>query len=481
LSTWLIHAEEVIAPGQHVYFIGICGTAMASCAAAMKERGYQVSGSDDSVYPPMSTFLAEQGITIHQGYDPAHFSTKPDWVVIGNALSRGNAEVEHVLANKWIYLSLPELLREVFIRGKRSIVVTGTHGKSTTTSLIAWILDQAGWNPSYLIGGLPSNFSRGARFTDSEWIVLEGDEYDTAFFDKRSKFIHYLPEIGIVHNLEFDHADIFEDLGAVQKTFSHFIRLIPSNGLLLANGSDPNLQPLLEVPFCPIRRYGLGGKQDDIAKVVSSEGGTTRIEVSGDDYELPMFGDHNVENALAAIACARHAGVAVQVIQQALRGFKGLRRRQEIIGRFGNITVFDDFAHHPTAIAKTLQSLREQFPSARLTALFEPRSNTTRRRVLQQELIQALSLADDVLLGEVARASLLSEDQRLHLPTVLEALNQAGCRAAVMADPQEMADKVASSARAGDVIAILSNGGFGGLHQRLLDALQSRFEDTAVS
>ena len=467
----LLHARKVIEPGKHVYFIGICGTAMASCAAAMKERGYRVSGSDENVYPPMSTFLAEQGIDIHHGYDPAHLTEAPDWVVIGNAISRGNVEVEHVLNQRWTYGSLPELLREVFIRGRRSIVVTGTHGKSTTTSLIAWILDFAGRNPSFLIGGLPGNFPRGARFTDSEWIVLEGDEYDTAFFDKRSKFIHYLPEIGIVHNVEFDHADIFDHLPAVQKTFSHFIRLIPSNGLLLGNGDDPHLQPLLAVPFCPVQRYGLTASRVNIGK---SEGGWTSFEMDGYGYELPMFGDHNVENAIAAISVARHIGIDPATVGRALKAFKGIRRRLEIIGQPGGVTVMDDFAHHPTAIAKVIQGLRAHYPSSRLTILFEPRSNTTRRRVFQKELSQALALADHAFVGEVARANLLAPEERLQLPQLIQEVQDAGCRAEVTADIDEMARRVAEGAQMGDVIAILSNGGFGGIHQKLLALLESR-------
>ncbi len=446
---------------------------MASCAAAMKERGYQVSGSDDSVYPPMSTFLAEQGITIHQGYDPAHFSTKPDWVVIGNALSRGNAEVEHVLANKWIYLSLPELLREVFIRGKRSIVVTGTHGKSTTTSLIAWILDQAGWNPSYLIGGLPSNFSRGARFTDSEWIVLEGDEYDTAFFDKRSKFIHYLPEIGIVHNLEFDHADIFDDLAQIQTSFRRMVNLIPRNGVLVANGDDPNVAELMNIDHCPVQRFGLraGNEVRGEALCFSEEG--SAFQVGSADYALPMAGELNVRNALAVVAVARHCGLSEIQIQSAFETFQGIKRRMEVRGEVNGITVIDDFAHHPTAIAETLKAARVRFPKRRVWAIFEPRSNTTRRAVFQDDLAVALSGADSVVVAAVARLDQLPEGDRLNPDALIESIKSGGTEAAYLPDADAIATHVVATAKPGDVICVLSNGGFGGVLEKLLVGLKA--------
>ncbi len=473
LGLWIrsTHAEWVIQEGNHVYFIGICGTAMASCAGALKSRGYKVSGSDANVYPPMSTFLEQQGIELHEGFDPERFEHPPDLIVIGNALSRGNPEVEYVLARKWRYCSLPELLRECFIRGKRSIVVSGTHGKTTTTSMIAWILEHAGFNPSFLIGGIPCNFQQGARITSSEWMVLEGDEYDTAFFDKRSKFIHYLPEIAIVNNIEFDHADIFENLAAVQKSFSHFIRLVPSNGLLLANGTDANVAPLIDVDFCPVKRFGLVGNQDFVARPIPSGMGMISFEVQGDTYHLPMIGEHNMENALAAIGCARHCGIPVSTIQSALRAFKGVRRRLEIMGQPGGVTLIDDFAHHPTAIKKMIRTLKEAYPESRLWTLFEPRSNTTRRCIFQQELTDAFSESDMTLFGAIAREDLLQPSERLDLNSIVKTIQAQGKIAKMMPDANSMAAEVAAHARSGDVVAILSNGAFGGVHAKILTAL----------
>ncbi len=467
----LSHAVGVIQEGDHIYFIGICGTAMASCAGALKSRGYRVSGSDANVYPPMSTFLSQAGIKVHEGFDPAHLDERPDCIVIGNAMSRGNPEVEHVLSKRWRYCSLPELLKECFIRGKRSIVVAGTHGKTTTTSMIAWILECAGLHPSFLIGGLPGNFQRGARLTNSDWIVLEGDEYDTAFFDKRSKFVHYLPEIAVINNLEFDHADIFENLKAVQKTFSHLIRLVPSNGLLLANGNDSNIAPLLDIDFCPVKRFGLNGAQDFKVTTHQTKKGTLHFEVNEEEYQLPMIGEHNLENAVAAIACAHQCGIHPSVIEGAMRTFKGVKRRLEIIGHSRGVTIIDDFAHHPTAIKKVLKTLRKAYPEGRLWVLFEPRSNTTRRSIFQSDLIDAFSEADIALFGEVARAHLLKPEDRLDLPAVVDALTNKGKTAKVIAQAEEMALEVAQNVNKGDVVAILSNGGFGGVHEKILFAL----------
>ncbi|HKW30124.1 MAG TPA: Mur ligase family protein, partial [Verrucomicrobiae bacterium] len=291
-----------------VHFVGVCGTAMASAAEAMKEKGFAVTGSDQNVYPPMSTFLAERKIEVMNGYAERNLAYKPDLVVIGNAISRGNPEAEYVLDHKLRYCSLPELLREFFIRGRRPLVVTGTHGKTTTTSLLTWVFEHNGLNPSYLIGGIPNNLSQGARFTNSDWFIIEGDEYDTAFFDKRSKFVHYLPEVAIVNNLEFDHADIFEDLDAVKKTFSHFTRLVPRNGLLLGNGDDPNLAPLLNVTHCPVQRFGLGENNKVRAFNIRYGPTATEFEIPSFKFHLNLVGELNVRNALAVIACAKHCG-----------------------------------------------------------------------------------------------------------------------------------------------------------------------------
>src|ERR1043166_6376264 len=359
-----------------VHFVGICGTAMASAAAAMKEKGFEVTGSDTNVYPPMSTFLADRKIEVMSAYGERNLSHEPDLVVVGNAISRGNPEVEAVLDDKLRYCSLPELLKEFFMRGKRVVVVSGTHGKTTTTSLLTWVFEHNGLNPSFLIGGIPNNFGQGARFTDSRWFIIEGDEYDTAFFDKRSKFVHYLPEVAIINNLEFDHADIFENLAAIQTSFKRLINLVPRNGLLLANGDDPNIAPLLDVTHCPVKRFGLTESNAVRAFNLNLAPTVSEFEIPSFKFRLNLLGELNVRNALAVVACAKHCGLKNSQIQSAFDTFKGIKRRMEIRGISGGITIVDDFGHHPTAIRETLRVLRVRFPGQRIWAIFEPRSNT---------------------------------------------------------------------------------------------------------
>lgn len=451
-----------------VHFVGICGTAMASVAAAMKERGFSVTGSDQSVYPPMSTFLEERGIAVMNGYAEGNLDHKPDLVVIGNAISRGNAEAEVALERKLRYCSLPELLKEFFLRGKRSLVVTGTHGKTTTTSLLAWVFESAGKRPSFLIGGIPANLGQGARFTESEWFVIEGDEYDTAFFDKRSKFVHYLPEVVIVNNVEFDHADIFENLGAIQTSFKRLINLVPRNGLLLANGDDENIAPLLGVKHCPVARFGLGEGNERRAVKLDLRAEGSSFELDGERYDVPLIGELNVRNALAVAACARHCGISAGEIRKAFLSFKGIRRRMETRGEAGGITVVDDFGHHPTAIRETIRALRVKYPGRRLWAIFEPRTNTTRRNVFQRELSEALSLADAVVVSQVARLELLKAEERLNPEQLMREIAADGKPAAYLATVEEIVEHIGRQAKVGDVVTVFSNGGFGGIHERLL-------------
>jgi UDP-N-acetylmuramate: L-alanyl-gamma-D-glutamyl-meso-diaminopimelate ligase len=471
-----------------VHFTGICGTAMASAAVAMKEKGFDVTGSDQNVYPPMSTFLAERKIEVMNGYAERNLAHKPDLVVIGNAISRGNPEAEFVLDHKLRYGSLPELLREFFIRGKRSIVITGTHGKTTTTAMLAWVFEHNGLNPSYLIGGIPNNLSQGARFVGqasslsdrqdacptSEWFIIEGDEYDTAFFDKRSKFVHYLPEIGIVNNLEFDHADIFENLDAIKKSFSHFIRLIPRNGLLLGNGDDPNLAPLLDVDHCPVQRFGLGENNKVRAFNLRYGPTATEFEIPSFKFHLNLVGELNLRNALAVIACAKHCGLKNQQIQSAFDTFKGIKRRMEVRGIAGGVTVVDDFGHHPTAIRETLRALRIKYPHEKIWAVFEPRSNTTRRNVFQNELADAFADADAVVVSEVARLEQIAADERLNPEKLMQDLKASGKNASYLPDVDSIVSHVANGAQGGDIVCVFSNGGFGGIHGKLLDRLGRR-------
>jgi len=454
-----------------VHFVGICGTAMASAAAALKEKGYQVTGSDQNVYPPMSTFLEQRQIPIFNGYAEANLAHKPDLVVIGNAISRGNPEAEYALDHKLKFCSLPELLREFFIRGKRCLVVAGTHGKTTTASLLTWVFEHAGLNPSYLIGGIPTNLGQGARFTDSEWFIIEGDEYDTAFFDKRSKFIHYLPEVAIINNLEFDHADIFDDLASVQKTFSHMIRTVPRNGLLLGNGDDPNLAPLLNVNFCPVKRFGLGPHNAVRATNLRLGPTASEFEIPSAKFHLNLVGELNVRNALAVVAAAKHCGLTNKQIQSAFDTFKGIKRRMEVRGIAGGVTIIDDFGHHPTAIRETLRALRIKYPTEKIWAVFEPRSNTTRRNVFQQDLADSFADANAVIVSQVARLEQLKIDERLNPERLMSDIRASGKDAEYLADADSIVAHLAKHARGGDVICVLSNGGFGGIHGKLLATL----------
>jgi len=444
---------------------------MASAAAAMQEKGVKVTGSDQNVYPPMSTFLADRKIEVISGYAEHNLAHKPDLVVVGNAISRGNPEAEHVLDHKLPYCSLPELLKDFFIRGKRSLVVTGTHGKTTTTALLTWVFEHNGLNPSYLIGGIPNNLGQGARFTDSEWFIIEGDEYDTAFFDKRSKFVHYLPEVAIINNLEFDHADIFESLEPIKTAFKYFIRLIPRNGLLLANGDDANLAPLLNVTHCPVKRFGLGEGNSVQAFNIRYGPTATEFEIPSFKFHTNFVGELNVRNALAVVACAKHCGFKNHQIQSAFDTFKGVKRRMEVRGIAGGVTVVDDFGHHPTAIRETLRALRIKYPTQKVWAIFEPRTNTTRRNVFQAELASAFADADAVVVAQVARLELLAPEERLDPARLMQDLKAQGKDAAYLPDVDAIVAHVAQGAGGGEIVVVFSNGGFGGIHGKLLERL----------
>ena len=372
------------------------------------------------------------------------------------------------------YCSLPELLKEFFIRGKRSLVVAGTHGKTTTTSLLTWGFEHNGLNPSFLIGGVPNNFGEGARFTDSPWFIIEGDEYDTAFFDKRSKFVHYLPEVVIVNNLEFDHADIFENLGAIQTAFKRLINIVPRNGQLLANGDDPNLAPLLNITHCPVKRYGLG--EDNSIKGFNLRYGptATEFEIPSFKFHLNMVGEFNVRNALAVVACAKHCGLSNKQIQSAFDTFKGVKRRMEVRGVAGGVTVVDDFGHHPTAIRETLGALRLKYAQQRIWAVFEPRSNTTRRNVFQTELALSFLDADAVVISQIARLELLKPEERLDPQKLLRDIQSSGKTAVYLQDADAIVAHLKKEAAGGDVICVISNGGFGSIHEKLLATLGTR-------
>lgn len=464
--------------GKTVHFVGVCGTAMGNVAAMMAASGFRVRGSDRSVYPPMSTFLQDEGIRLLEGYAAEHLDPEPDLCVIGNAVSRGNPEVEEILNRKLYYQSLAESLKEHFLRKTHNLVVTGTHGKTTTTSLLAWILDRAGMNPGFLVGGLPANFGRGCRQGGGRYWVLEGDEYDTAFFDKRSKFLHYCPELVVINNIEFDHADIFANLGEIQTSFRRLVALVPSQGMVLVNADDPNAVAVTRSAPAPITEVGFSQNAAvRIQKVHSSREGV-RFELLGQELFLPMHGEFNVRNAAMAATAAHFYQVPLDTVAEALAGFKGVRRRQEVRAQIGGVTVIDDFGHHPTAIRETLKSFRARHPEARLWALFEPRSNTTRRKVFQETLPQALALADGVFVARVDRLEELPPSERLDPERLVADIGAAGRRAFYEPDAAAIVARLTPLLGAGDVVIVFSNGGFGGIHKKLEEALRARFIGT---
>ncbi|HCN79475.1 MAG TPA: UDP-N-acetylmuramate:L-alanyl-gamma-D-glutamyl-meso-diaminopimelate ligase [Verrucomicrobiales bacterium] len=456
---------------KHIHFIGICGTAMGSTAAALRAQGHIITGSDEKVYPPMSDVLRAAGITLSEGYKAENLPAGADLHVVGNAISRGNEELETVLERRLPYISMAELIKREVIQGRRSFVVSGTHGKTTTTTLLAWLLEHAGRNPGFLIGGVPANFESGARFNDSEFFVIEGDEYDTAYFDKRSKFLHYLPECVIVNNIEFDHADIFRDLDDILLTFQRLLNSVPRNGLVLLNGDDANCLALKSP--APVRTVGLG--PDYSERLVITGGGpeSTDFTLNGAAFSLPMIGEFNARNAAMAVCAARHAGLSDEEIRAGLASFKGIRRRQQVRGEAGGVTVVDDFGHHPTAIRETLRGMRRKYPGRRLWAVFEPRSNTSRRNLLQNELIAALREADGSVVASVANPEKVPAELRLDPDKVAASVTSAGRACFHEPDTAAIVARLKQETRPGDVVIVFSNGGFDGIHDKLLAALQA--------
>jgi UDP-N-acetylmuramate: L-alanyl-gamma-D-glutamyl-meso-diaminopimelate ligase len=447
---------------------------MGAVAAALRDRGFVVTGSDESVYPPMSTFLEAKGVALHSGYRPENVPGDADVIIIGNAMKRGNPEVEAILNRKLYYTSLPEALKELFLRGRHNLVVTGTHGKTTTTSLLTWILRVAKLDPSYMIGGIPANLKQGALFNDSKYFVLEGDEYDTAFFDKRSKFVHYLPELVIVNNIEFDHADIFRDIDQIKTSFRHLLRIVPQNGMVLLNGDDANCVDVAKESSAPIIEIGFS--KNCAQRISDASYGTNGSHFSlGDEtFEVPLVGEFNVRNAAMAVSAARFYGVSLASIRKALKSFKGIARRQEVRGEVRGIKVIDDFAHHPTAIRETIRALQHRYPGSRIWAVFEPRSNTTRRAVFQKELPDALKLADGVFISQVARLDQIPEKERLDPQAVMKSIAAAGRPAFYEPDAAHIIEKLVPLLKEKDVVAVFSNGGFDGIHGKLLDALGAK-------
>ncbi|MFL6584325.1 MAG: UDP-N-acetylmuramate:L-alanyl-gamma-D-glutamyl-meso-diaminopimelate ligase [Chthoniobacterales bacterium] len=455
------------------HFLGICGTAMGAVAAALRDRGFVVTGSDENVYPPMSTFLESRGIVLNEGFRAENIPDDAEVVVVGNAMKRGNPEVEAVLNRKLYYLSLPEVLKNEFLRGRHNLVVTGTHGKTTTTALLTWILTSAGLEPGYMIGGIPRNLEQGACLNDSRHFVIEGDEYDTAFFDKRSKFVHYLPELVIVNNIEFDHADIFANLDAIKTSFRHLLRIVPQNGMVLINGDDANCVEVAENCQAQLVEVGFSENCAHRIRDVAYAAENSRFTLGDDVFELPLIGEFNVRNAAMAVSAAKFYGVPKAEIQKALSSFKGIARRQEVRGEVRGVKVIDDFGHHPTAIAQTLQGLRQRYPGERIWAVFEPRSNTTRRAVFQQQLPDALKLADGVFISQVARLEQIPANERLNPEAVVKSIADSGRPAFYEADADHIIDRLVPMLKQNEVVAIFSNGGFDRIHEKLLARLKA--------
>jgi UDP-N-acetylmuramate: L-alanyl-gamma-D-glutamyl-meso-diaminopimelate ligase len=456
------------------HFLGICGTAMGAVASMLKDMGYVVGGSDENVYPPLSTFLSQKGIVVAEGYKAENLPKEVDrtLVVVGNAIKRGNPELEAVLEKKYLFVSLPEILRFFFLHGKQNIIVTGTHGKTTTTSLLVWLFESACLNPSFFIGGLPKNFASGCRYTQSDYWILEGDEYDTAYFDKRSKFLHYLPQTVIINNIEYDHADIFSSLEDILLSFKRLVHLIPKTGHLIIPEEDPTIAEVAKGSLAPVYTVGLGKKADfQISEIAYEEAGSN-FKMLGESFFLPMPGEYNVRNAAMAIAAATLYGIRPEVIAKALRGFLGVKRRLEILGEVCGIKILDDFGHHPTAIYKTIQAIRQRYPGKRIWSVFEPRSNTTRRAVFQKELPHSLSFADGVIVSEVANKEGIPPTERLNPEKIVQDINRKGIPSYFCSSPEDILERLQKVLVPGDVVVFFSNGSFYGLPSRLVETLK---------
>jgi UDP-N-acetylmuramate: L-alanyl-gamma-D-glutamyl-meso-diaminopimelate ligase len=445
---------------------------MGSVAAALREGGFIVTGSDENVYPPMSIFLEQRGIALNAGYRAENIPADVDVVVIGNAIKRGNPEVEATLNRRLFYLSLPEVLKNYFLRERHNLVVTGTHGKTTTTALLAWVMEKAGHNPGYLIGGIPKNLGQGARLNDSKYFVIEGDEYDTAFFDKRSKFIHYLPELLIVNNIEFDHADIFDSLEDIKLSFRRLLNIVPQNGMVLLNGDDPNCVEVAKDCLAQMVEVGFSKNCAQRIRDVTYSAKGSRFKLGDEIFEIALIGEFNVRNAAMAVSAARFYRVPDVKIRAALKSFSGIARRQEVRGEARGVKIIDDFGHHPTAIAQTLRALRHRYAGHRLWAIFEPRSNTTRRAVFQQQLPDALKLADGVFIAQVAKLEQIPEKERLNAEAVVEAIGRDGRPAFYEENADAIVDRIIPMLQANDVVTVFSNGGFDRIHEKLLARLE---------
>ena len=466
----------------HYHLIGICGTAMASLAGMLQARGHLVTGSDANVYPPMSTMLQDLGILVYNGFDSKNLALAPDCVIVGNAIPRGNPEVEETLNRKLLYRSQAEVVKEEFIRGRHSLAIAGTHGKTTTTSIAAWVMDQGGLNPAFLIGGVAQNFGSSFRVSESDYFVIEADEYDTAYFDKGPKFMHYLPELAIVNNIEFDHADIYPDLDAVKLAFRRFMNLVPANGRLIAGWDSPHVRAVVESfgprLFTNVETFGTSEDAKWQVRNPDFSGGLSKFEVFREgqawgNFETPLLGEFNLLNCLAVIIAADAWGVSREQIKDALATFKNVKRRAEVRGERKGIVVIDDFAHHPTAVRETLRALRSRYGDRRLVAIFEPRSWSSRLAVFQDDYAKAFAAADYVVIASVFDSHKVTEKGRaLDTDELIAAISQHGKPAFALPDADRIVTHIVPELHTGDVVAIMSNGGFGGIHDKILAALE---------
>ncbi len=482
-----LQAEAKLDPGlnifpenvHHVHFMGICGTGMAAMAGMLKKQGFHVTGSDSQVYPPMSTFLADSGIDVMEGYGPKNFEIRPDLVIVGNVITRKNPEALALADSRVYYLSFPQLLSHVFLKGKRSLVVAGTHGKTTTSSILATMLHGAGYDPGFMIGGIVQAFGKNFRIGQGDHFVVEGDEYDTAFFDKGPKFLHYQPHIAIITSIEFDHADIYADLEAVKASFRKLVAIMPKDGCLVAHLDDPVVREVVADAPCAVVGYGEHEDcQWQLGNVRCLRGGSTFTAHNGGsvfgEFSSVMPGRHNCLNSLAVIAVLSRLGLDSPVIGAQLTAFQGVRRRQEVRGIVGGVTVIDDFAHHPTSVRETLAALRAAYEGQRLVTVFEPRTNSSRRRVFQDDYVQVFDAADVVLIKEPDVLTAVPAAERFSSAELVDGLQKRGVDAHYFPDTDHILNYLATGHRSGDVVAILSNGGFDNIHERLLSNLSQK-------
>jgi UDP-N-acetylmuramate: L-alanyl-gamma-D-glutamyl-meso-diaminopimelate ligase len=465
---------------KHVHVIGIGGSAMAPLAGMLREHGYRVTGSDSGVYPPASTLLEKLGISFFHTFDAANLTPAPDLVVVGNIIARGNPELEEVLDKKIPYRSMPEILEEVFLPGRHSIVVSGTHGKTTTTAMLAWIFHTAGKRPNFLVGGVAENFGKSYGLGGGEEFILEGDEYETAFWDRGPKFFHYHPDDLIITSLEFDHADIYRDFETYELAFRRLVNLVPRRGRVMIWGdseeSGPALRRAAEKAFCPVETYGFSAENDWVASDLAVDGAGMKFRIVHEgkpfgDFVLAASGRHNVLNAMAAIVAAQGRGIGAEDLAKALATFRSVKRRMDLKGEVRGVLVVDDFAHHPTAVRATIEAARARWPGRRLWAILEPRSNSMRRKVFEETLPVALALADRVVLGGVFRAQQLGDENRLEPEAVAESVRELGKSARVFPSADAIADQLSSESEPGDVLLVMSNGSFDGLCEKLLAKL----------